>query len=297
MRPSFKVALTLCVSLIAAALNAAPPRVDVMARTIWSSDSEEFGGISGLEVGANGISFTAVSDTGLLYRGTLERSDEGAIEGVSLLQMYPLLFEGGKRPTEKRYRDTEGLAISGSQTLHISAEGKSRVLRYAEKEPNPIVTSLPSLDGSKPSNMGFEALAITSSGLLVAIPEKSANIQSPYDVFQKDETGKWEVIYRLPRRGVFRPVGADFGPDGHLYVLMRAFNGFAFATRIERIVFKDSAPISHENIFAGRFGQFDNLEGLATWQAGPNDLRLVAISDDNFSRMQSTEIVEFRLQE
>ena len=107
----------------------------------------------------------------------------------------------------------------------------------------------------------------------------------------------WTRIYGLPRVGGFRPVGADFGPDGHLYVLTRSFIGFAFQTRIDRVIFADGEPVNHEYLFTSSLGQFDNLEGLAVWQDAAGSLRLLAVSDDNFSGFQRTMMVEFLLQE
>jgi len=127
--------------------------------------------------------------------------------------------------------------------------------------------------------------------------EGSASIRTPFRIYQRATDGTWNTIYNLPRVGSFRPVGADFGPDGHLYVLTRGFNGFAFAAQIERVQFSNGKPVGHERLFAGEFGQFDNLEGISAWRDQQGKTRLVAISDDNFSRFQSTIIVEFELQE
>ncbi len=280
-----------------AAVTTAPPKAEPIAYVDWSLDDEAFGGMSGIEVDAQGHQFTAVSDTGVFYIGQFERSAQGVIEKVKVQQMQDLLFENGKRPKKKRDRDTEGLAISAQNHMFISAESKARLLRYSTDWAKPMISPLPNLDPQAPKNMGFEALAIDQHGQLFAVPEGSANIRTPFGVHRRDKNGIWSKIYELPRHGGFRPVGADFGADGHLYVLTRAFNGFAFASRIERVLFAKDVAKDHEILFSGRFGQFDNLEGLATWQAGPNDLRLYAISDDNFSALQSTTIVEFRLQE
>ncbi|MGH1576171.1 esterase-like activity of phytase family protein [Planktotalea sp.] len=273
----------------------AEPKIDVLSHFIWEPDVEGFGGLSGLEVDLNGETFIAVSDNGVLYRGRFNR-EKGNITAAQLIQTVPLLFETGEHPSEKRYRDIEGLALRKDDGFDVSVEGNARILSYRDSQGTPTAHSLPLTGEQMPKNTGFEALAISASGKFVALPEGSGSIRAPYTVYESNANG-WTKIYDLPRHGGFRPVGTDFGPDGHLYVLTRAFNGFGFATRIERILFKDDAPITHEKLFASRFGAFDNLEGLSVWAASENDLRLYAISDDNFSRAQSTEIVEFRLKE
>ena len=256
-----------------------------------------FGGISGFELGADGKAFVAISDTGLIYRGALQRDSADLITDATLSRADKLMFENGGYPDKKRNRDTEGLAISPSGTTFISAESKTRLLTYAAGKPNAQIRTLPKLDPKTPTNMGFEALALSQEGHLFAIAEGSPNIRAPFRLYKRDGSGEWQAIFDLKRSGGFRPVGADFGPDAHLYVLTRAFNGFGFASRIVRVRFENAKPVAQENIYASRFGQFDNLEGLSVWSATPNDLRVYAISDDNFNRAQTTQIVEFRAHE
>ncbi|WP_299349376.1 hypothetical protein [uncultured Shimia sp.] len=38
----------------------------------------------------------------------------------------------------------------------------------------------------------------------------------------------------VPRLDGFDPVGADFGPDGRLFILERGFNGVGFRSRVRR---------------------------------------------------------------
>lgn len=320
MRRRLALALTIGATLLAVPLIA-EPRVEVLSQVDWSVDLNDFcndavsktarcigafkdresgtrfGGLSGLEIDDGGHEFLTISDTGVAYFGVFERVADGAITDVMLLQARELLFEGGQRPEKKKDRDTEGLASLAPEQLYISAESKARLLRYDDNNPQPTFAPLPLAGARTPLNMGFEALAIDATGALFALPEGSANIRAPFDLFKRRANGDWSVIYQLPRHGGFRPVGADFGKDGHLYVLSRAFNGFAFASQIQRILFKDGTPSAHQMLFTSPFGQFDNLEGLATWQAGPDDLRLYAVSDDNFSGAQSTIIVEFQVHE
>lgn len=295
MRASSPVALILSALLWISPLSAQPP-VEVLAAIPWKPDIEGFGGLSALEVSADGAHFTAVSDTGMIYRATLLRDAKGRLTGAQLITADALKFENGGFPEQKRNRDTEGLAISPEGTLFVSAESKTRLLVYPSGETTAQIETLPELSPQTPSNMGFEALAISRSGALFAIAEGSPNIRAPYTIYQRTADG-WARVFQLKRSGGFRPVGADFGPDGHLYILTRAFNGLGFASMIERIRFEHERPIKQERLFTSAFRQFDNLEGLALWRAGADDLRLYAISDDNFSRAQTTQIVEFRIQD
>jgi len=91
-------------------------------------------------------------------------------------------------------------------------------------------------------------------------------------------------------------VGADFGPDGLLYILERYNIGLlAFASRVRRFKVHDDRIGNEEFILETPIGAYDNLEGLSVWRDAGGHIRLTMISDDNFSQQQRTEIVEFRL--
>lgn len=292
-----RTSLAVTIAFLSAAPLFAEPRLEVLGHFDWTSYAEDFGGLSGLDVSPDGTKFVAVSDSGILYQGQFLRGADGSLDGVKQDASSALVIETGLRPEFKKDRDMEGLAISENGDIHVSTENVPKILTYRNGSDTPTASPLPRIDQRAQSNKGFEALAITPDGHFVAISEGSRNIRAPFDILQRTRDDHWEPIFPLPRNGGFRPVGADFGPDGHLYVLTRAFSGFAFASRIERVLFENGKPVTHQNIYQSRFGQFDNLEGLATWRAGTNDLRLYAISDDNFSSLQTTQIVEFLLQE
>jgi hypothetical protein len=95
----------------------------------------------------------------------------------------------------------------------------------------------------------------------------------------------------VPRQGDFLPVGADFGPDGRLYVLERRLLlpvGFANRLRVLTPEAWDKPLILWES----RLGQFDNLEGLSITTTADGLLRATMVSDDNFLSLQRTELVE-----
>lgn len=293
MHPSLALALSL--ALISASLEAAPQLVPLSVVEL-RSEAEEFGGFSGLEVSEDGRFIVAISDTGLIYHGEVRRDASRHSMEVDLNLGEKLKMEGGTQPDAKKLRDTEGLALAPDGTMFIAAESVKRLLTYAPHMPAPKASELPDLPAGASVNAGFEALALGPDGALYTLPESSGSLIAPFAVMRRI-SGRWHTVHSFARGGGFRPVGADFGPDGHLYILSRAFNGFAFASRIDRLVFEGDRVIRQDRLFSGHYGQFDNLEGLAIWQTDGQKLRALAISDDNFSRLQRTQIVEFELKE
>lgn len=254
------------------------------------------GGISGLHVSADGESFTAISDTGVLYSGRFQRDAAGRLAGVESSHAVPLKLENGTGQGRKKDRDTEAIAVALDGTRFISIERRHRILQYEPDRDIPKTVAIPA-NSLKKRNGGFEALAIDSGGALYLLPEASHSIRTPYPIFkQNPSTFDWTIIGHLPRHGGFRPVGADFGPDGSLYVLSRAFSGFAFASRIDRIDALGTPDQFVTGIFSSDYGDHDNLEGIAAWRDDAGRMRLTLVSDDNFSRVQRTHFVELTIE-
>lgn len=263
-----------------------------------SGGGDSFGGLSGLEVDVTGSELIAVSDDGILYTGRIQRSGtKQSVSNVSFTSQTRLRDATGKFPDEKKLRDYEGLARSADGSVFISVEQSDLLYSLKPGQNTPRARALPVMPGGINANNGYEALAVAANGDLYVLPESTPNIARPFALFRLARDQDWENVFDVPRAGGFKPVGADFGPDGHLYILLRAFSGFGFAARIEVVTFENGRPQAHHRLFSGRYGQFDNLEGLATWTDAGGNLRLLAISDDNFNLFQSNQLVEFILQQ
>lgn len=258
-------------------------------RFIWTNPSDGFGGISAIEVSADGASFVAVGDSGTLINGQFQRQN-GQIVGIDVKDNLRLSRTNGA-PLRGKNRDAEGLAIGPNGTIYVSFEGNARVLAYPVL--NGPATALPrhrDFAGMQ-SNSALESLAMDAAGRLYTLPERSGRANRPFPVYRLDG-GQWTVAMTLPRRGAFLAVGLDIGPDGNLYLLERDFTGIGFRTRVRRF---DAEGGSEETILQTRTGSYDNLEGISVWRDTNGQMRLTMVSDDNFRFYQRTEIVEFVL--
>ncbi|SMP07961.1 esterase-like activity of phytase family protein [Shimia sagamensis] len=299
MRHSFAIAVAAC--FLSAGLLAGRglggSNSDDLAMHIstytWRLHEGWFGGFSGIELSADGRQMVAISDRGMFVTGDFQRAGE-AVTSVENVKAFPVLNTSGKFPAKAGLRDSEGLVLQKDGALTVSFEGKHRLNRFAM--PGAKAQGMPWRKefNQMKLNGGFEALAINNWGKIFAIPEQPIGDETIAQVFTLKK-GQWEKTFTLPREKQFQPVGADFGPDGRLYLLERDFNGLGFRVQVRSFAI-DRSTVSDEKLLLRKgIGSHDNLEGIAVWQDKLGRIRLTMISDDNFRLVQRTEIVEYAL--
>ena len=295
MRQRFIRALIGAFCLLNVATNGQADTLDFIGNYTWSVNNPTFGGFSGLEVAQNGIDFTAISDAGHIAIGKFQRRD-GVISGVTDLRLNPLKDDDGT--TLDRFEiDSEGLAVRSNGRIYISFEGVHRVWTYSSATSE--AAWLPRGAGFKSlqNNSGLEALAIGPDNALYSIPERSGKLTRPFPVYRY-RNGEWSIPFTLPRRGEYLVVGADFGPDGRFYLLERHFAGlFGFTARVRSFRLDRDGLSDEKELLKTRLGTHDNLEGIAVWKDKSGAIRVTLVSDDNYSFLQRTEFVEYRLVE
>jgi len=293
MRLCSVLALVLFAAVAASAQPAS--RAAFVGQFTWHQAFKGFGGFSGFELAADGLRFWTVSDEGMIVTGRLQRQDsDGPITGVSITSANMLKTSKGV-PVTGIYNDAEGLAVAPDGTIIVSFEGYHRLAEYTAPDAAAIRIPRPKAFETLQNNSSLEALAIDAAGWLYTMPERSGALNRPFPVYRYAK-GQWDQPFAIPRRGAFLMSGADFGPDGRLYVLERDFGWLTgFQTRIRSFAFSARGLTDEQEILVSRAGEFDNLEGLSVWRDASGTIRLTMISDDNFNSFQRTEIVEFRL--
>ena len=272
------------------------PQAEFLGRFRWQEDDDRFGGLSGIDVAADGMSFVAVSDDGWLTYGSFTRTPTGQIAGVNGFNPITLHASTGE-VLEGVFNDAEGLAVAPDGTIFISFEGVHRIAQYDDPSQPAIRIRRPREFLNMQNNSSLEALAIGPDGALYTLPERSGALTRPFPVYRYVNE-KWDVPYSIPRTGRYLPVGADIGPDGKFYLLERYLTGiFGFESRVRRFTLTADALTDEEVLLETPTGRYDNLEGIAVWRDAAGDIRLTMISDDNFKNFQRTEFVEFRIKE
>lgn len=291
MRPLWLLAML----AVQTAATEAAPRLEPDASLVWRETGAEFGGFSGLAVLDGGTRMITVSDKGTYATATLTR-EAGRLTGVTRTTAGPLLGIAGA-PLGGYDVDAEGVAVDDRGRIYISFEAFHRVRRHdAIDGPATDVPAHPAFAGLQ-NNSGLEALAIDADGVLYAIPERSSGPGRPFPVFRLRD-GRWDTGLELPRTGAFLVAGADFGPDGALYLLERDFGWLTgFATRVRRFGLTPAGFAAGETLLETAFGTLDNMEGISVWRDASGAIRVTLISDDNFFPLQQTVIAEYLLRD
>jgi len=267
--------------------------LELVGSFTWNEPVEGFGGFSSIEVSGNGTSFLATTDKGLFGQGVFVRRG-GRIVAVDNAKFRPILGTEGE-PLVSYRTDAEGLAVLGPGEIFVSFEGHHVVRKFTALDGPSEVLKMPNWVRHLQANSALEALAVDDQGVLYAVPERSGRLDRPFPVWRNID-GTWDSKLTISRSNGFLVVGADFGPDGRLYVLERFFNGLsAFATRVRSFEVGAEALSDEKVLLRTTTGTHDNLEGISVWRNDAGNIRVTLISDDNFRFLQRTEFVEYRL--
>jgi len=267
-----------------------------------TSSDPRFGGLSGLEISADGKRLSAVTDKGAWIHFTPLLAPGGKLTGVSAAQIGDLRSLDGKRLRRKRNSDAESLvAVDGG--FVVSFERRHRVWLY-RGAPNPFLArpteiALPALAKSMSANKGLETLARLHDGRLIAIAENFPK-EGSFSQGWFFKSGRWHG-FRYRRYGPFQPAGGATSPDGRLLVLERRFSYIGgIGSRLVAVSpesIRSDADIEGQEL--ARFERpliTENFEGIAAYGDAAGKTILYLISDNNFSTLLRTVLLRFALE-
>jgi hypothetical protein len=309
---------------------AAPASIEVNARPIPSFDPSDrahvrfgalryrsglvltspfpgFGGLSGLRLDAKGERFISFSDKGSWFTGRIVYQGS-EMTGLADVEAAPMLGPDGKPITTRGWFDSESIALDGS-LVYIGLERVNMVLRFdfskgftralAEVVPMPVAVK------KLPFNKGLEALVVVPKGLplagtLIALSERGLDRDGNLIAFLVGGPAPGQFSVR--RTESFDISDATLLPSGELLVLERKFSLVeGVGIRIRRIPLTSLAPgalVDGPSIFtAGLGSEIDNMEGIDAFVTPEGDTVLTLVSDDNFSLLQRTLLLQFTLVE
>jgi hypothetical protein len=212
----------------------------------------------------------------------------------------------GKKITERGWFDSESLALDGS-TAYVGLERVNQILRFdfskgGIRSRGEVVPVPPAL-GKLPFNKGLEALVFVPkgqplAGSLIAISERGLDPSGNILCFLIG--GPSPGQFTAKRTGNFDISDAVLLPSGDLLLLERKFSLLeGVGIRIRRIPIKSVVPdavVDGPAIFEVDLGyEIDNMEGIDVHVTEDGETVLTMVSDDNFSMIQRTLLLQFTL--
>jgi hypothetical protein len=307
-----------------------PVSIEVKARPIASFDSRDrqrvrfgsleyrsglvltssfpgFGGLSGIRVDAKGERFISISDKGSWFTGRIVYSGR-EMTGLDDAEAAPLLGPDGRPITARGWFDSEAIALDGP-FVYIGLERVNQVLRFDFSKgftrSHGVVVAMPPAVKRLPYNKGIEALVMVPKGLplagaLIAISERGLDAQGNLIAFLVGGPSPGQFSVR--RTNNFDISDAVLLPSGDLLVLERKFSLLeGVGIRIRRLSLAALAPgavVDGPSIFDADLGnEIDNMEGIDAHVTDQGDTVLTLVSDDNFSMIQRTLLLQFTLLE
>lgn len=247
-------------------------------------------GLSGLAITPDGRTVTMLDDRSFVWEARVRRTG-GRPEALGPVTRHALRRATG---APMYGLDSEGLHRLPDGTLAVSYEGFHGILLHRPPDWRGSMLRKPVGLTRLPRNEGIEALAGLPDGTLIAIAE--GRRQGRHPVWRIAPGGVWETLRPLYVPGGFRPVGADLGPDGRLYVLERAYGPtLRFRSRVRSFVLGPEGLEDPQAVLTTEPGRFGNLEGIAVWRGAGGRLRITMVSDDNGWDWLPAELVEFAL--
>lgn len=267
---------------------------------VLTSNNPRFGGLSGLWRAGGDI--VAISDRGDWLTGKLV-SQSGRPAALEDVEMAPMLGFSGRPLARAGLYDTESLCIADG-VAYVGIERRHGIMRFdwagqgmnARGRPVPVPAEAKRL----PRNRGLEALGVVPAGplkgSLVAVAERSGAENEPtLGLILGAQPG----LFKVARHDGYDITDLAFLPSGDMLLLERWYQPMrGVGMRIRRIAGRDlkaGALLDGPYLVEADLGyEIDNMEGLAVHlEQGRTVLTL--ISDDNFSFMQRTMLLEFEL--
>jgi hypothetical protein len=267
------------------------------------SSSKDFGGLSAIRFLGDGAHFISLTDRGkwLTARLTYEGPHPKAVVDALLA---PILGADGYALAGRGRHDTESIADDDG-LLYVGIEGVNKILRFdfakdgvrARGHPIPVPPAIRTL----PKNKGLEALVFVPrnqpiGGTLIAISERGLDSAGNIRGFLIGGSAPGE--FSVKRIKQFDVTDAALLPSGDLLILERSLSWpEGLLIQIRRISAGDIRPdalIDGPVLFEAdlRF-EIDNMEGLTVHRAADGETVLTLVSDDNFSALQRTILLQF----
>ena len=266
-----------------------------------------FGGLSGLLIAGDGASFVAISDRGQWFRGKLTYRD-GRLAALTDVETAPIRGPDGAAYSSRARFDSESLTEhAGRYCIGVERQNEIVCFDYAKQGLLARGQTIPGPPVVKtfPNNQGLEALVGVSAGhelagALIAISERS--LDSGGNIVAVIIDGPRPGSFSIKRTEDYDVSDAALMPSGDLLLLERHFSLLrGISVRIRRLLQRDIRPgavVDGAILIEADLGyQLDNMEGIAAHRSPSGETIITLVSDNNFSMLQRTLLLQFALVE
>lgn len=285
--------------------------LDYRSGLVLTSPYRGFGGLSGIRfLDGKGERFLAISDQGGWFTGSIRYAGR-EMTGLADVEAAPVLGADGRPITEKKlWYDTESLARDGN-LVYVGLERVNQILRYdfakGGTRARGEVISVPPALRKLPYNKGLEAMVVVPkgqgqplAGSLIAFSERGLDADGNLIAFLIGGPSPGQFSVRRTEK--YDISDAVLLPSGELLILERKFSWFTGVNiRIRSIPLKSIVPgalVDGPALFAADLGhEIDNMEAIDAHVTSDGETVLTLISDDNFSMLQRTLLLQFTLAE
>jgi hypothetical protein len=278
---------------------------------ILTSTYRDFGGISALRLDDKGERLVALSDKGMWFTGKITYG-ETVMTGLVDVEAAPILGSDGKPLEARGWYDSESLALDdgiayvGFERVHQIVKfefGRDGVLARGEPIPQPVGMR------KLPDNKSLESLVLISkqkfpssplAGMLLAISERGLDAAGNIQCWIIG--GKTPASFGIRRTLKYDISDATLLPSGDLLLLERKFSLFGdTGIRIRRIPLASVAPnavVDGPSMIEADLGyEIDNFEGIDSHVDARGETVITLVSDNNFSMLQRTLLMQFTVAE
>jgi hypothetical protein len=267
-----------------------------------TSGNRLFGGLSGLDVAADGKRLIAMSDNGRWVSLTLTY-DKGQLAGAINGVMKPIRrLPGYDRPGN--WRDAESIAQDGSGGYYVAFERQHRIWHYRAQPHDPIDAEPVALKGpddidEQPANGGIEGLTRLCDRRLLALSEDALGPTTSTTKAWVFDGKSWKSL-SYAKTGNFHPTDAATLPDCNVVVLERSFalpeGPRARLVLVPAKTIRPGATLRGEELaMLLQPDTVDNMEGITARKGENGETLIYIVSDNNFSPLQRTLLMMFEL--
>lgn len=271
------------------------------------SPDQRFGGWSAMTVSADGTRLVAISDLGWRMTATIARQD-GRIVGLMEVDMASLAGLDGKPIAgDKQGADAEAMARFPDGGIAVAFEHDHRVWRYPPAPDDgdplqgiPVPIPVPPELFKADANGGLEALEVLPDGSLVGFAEDLKDKRGHHTGWIFGGPTAAPRPLRLGATGSFKPTDLKRLPSGDFLLLERRYS--VVGGPGARLSVIEAASLEGTKLIRTReLAQLvpnltvDNFEALGLWQDAAGGQYAIILSDDNFSPVQRTLLMEFKL--